>query len=98
MADNVGVDAVGEMEADGQSARVCVRIVVWDDRNPGGVGEAHRDRCVFADEMRRPRERFGIVRRGENAREHGALGVCGAEARIESPYPIKLLQQIVGKG
>src|SRR4029077_10653274 len=38
MADDVGVNVIGQMEADSQTARICIGIVVGNDREPRGVG------------------------------------------------------------
>jgi hypothetical protein len=39
VADDVGMDVLGELEADGEAPRGCVGIGVRDERDAGGVGK-----------------------------------------------------------
>ncbi len=81
VGDDVGVDMLVEVEADGAAARACVLLIVvgngWDS---GEVGEAHGYRGGGALDVRCAGERDGFLRRCKRAREEDALCVCGSEA------------------
>jgi hypothetical protein len=88
----------GELEADGDTARAGVGIGIRDERDAGGVGEAHDNRCGGARDVLGAGEVCSGGGRGEGAAEHDALGVCGAKAGVEAEDSVELLEQIVGEG
>src|SRR3984893_9454163 len=51
VTDDIGMHMFCEVEADGESARSCVRIIVRDQRNARRVGEAHCHRCGITGNM-----------------------------------------------
>ena len=97
MADDIGVNAIGQMETDGESVRIGVRVVVGNERKTRRVGEPHGYRRRIARDVRRSRERRGLGRRFEAARQQNALGVNGAKAGVQAEEGIHLLDQIVSE-
>jgi hypothetical protein len=98
VGDDVGVDVLGELEADGEAARGCVGVVVRDERDAGGVREADDDGCGRARDVRGASEIFGGGGGRECAAEQEALGVYGAEAGVEAEDGIELLEDVVAEG
>src|ERR1700732_4416912 len=97
MADDIGVIAIGQMETDGESVGMGVRVVVGNERKTRRVGEPHGYGRRIARDVRRSRERRGLGRRFEAARQQNALGVNGAKAGVQAEEGIHLLDQIVAE-
>jgi hypothetical protein len=56
MGDDVGVLTVTKVEANAKAAWASIFVIVWDVRNPGGVGESDPDRGGGAIEVWRSGE------------------------------------------
>lgn len=65
VADDIGVDVLSQIEANGYSARASIRIGIRDLWQSGRVGEADRDWRGGIVEMRSGGELFGLFRRSE---------------------------------
>ena len=98
VGDDVGVDMLGELEADREAAWAGVGIVVRDERDTGGVGEAGEDRRGCARNVFRTAEVFCGGGRSEDAAEQDAFGMHGTEAGIEAEDAVELLEDIFAEG
>jgi hypothetical protein len=97
MADDIGVNVIGQMETNGEPPRICIRVVVGDQRKTGRIGEPHAYRSRRARHVRRPSERHGFRRRSEDARQQDALGVSRAKSGVQAENGVELLDQIVAE-
>src|SRR5262249_55166893 len=59
VSDDVRVNVVGQMKADGNTARACLRTVVGHGGNPGKIRETHAYGSRGPRDVRCARERFG---------------------------------------
>src|SRR6516165_2267992 len=85
MTDDVGVDMLGEMEADRKTAWArALRVVVGNGRNSRKVREAGRHRRGIPVQMRRPRQRSGLRGGRKRALQQDTLRMRGSEPRMNS--------------
>ena len=98
VGDDVGVDVLGEHEADGEATWIGIGIVVRDERDAGGVRETRDDGCGRARDVRGAGELGGAGGRRECAAEQEALGVCGAKAGVEAEDSVELLEEVFAEG
>jgi hypothetical protein len=85
MRDDVGVNMVGQVEADGATARAAaLRVVVADGRNPREIRKTHRHRDGAPLKVRRPRQRCALRRRCKCAAEQEAFRMGGPEASLDA--------------
>jgi hypothetical protein len=85
MRDDVGVNVVGQVEADGATARAAaLRVVVADGRNPGEIRKTHRHRDRAPLKVRRPRQRCALGRRCKCAAEQEAFRMGGPQASLDA--------------
>jgi hypothetical protein len=98
VSDDVGVNVVGQVEANGEAARVGVGLAVGDFGKAGGVGEAGGDGSGFALDVRGRSKRFRCGSGLEGSAEHKALGMGGAEAGMRTEDFVELREEVVGEG
>jgi hypothetical protein len=85
MANDVGVNMLGEVKANRKAARAgTLRVVVGNRRDPRKIREANRDRRGIPVEMRRPRQRRGFRGRRKRASQQYALRMRGSETRMNT--------------
>jgi hypothetical protein len=85
MSDNVGVDMIGKMEADGDPARAGLcRVVVGDRGDAGGVRIADGHGRGWPVRVRGAGQPGRLGRRAERAHEHKTLGVGWPKACVHS--------------
>src|SRR6516165_10490107 len=85
MTDDVGVDMLGEMEADRKTAWArALRVVVGNGRNSRKVREAGRHRRGIPVQMRRPRQRSGLRGGRKRALQQDTLRMRGSKPRMNS--------------
>src|SRR6185437_13515477 len=97
MADNIGVRVFGKAETNGEPARICIRVVIWNQRKTCGIRKSGRDRSRFPSYVRSARQRSRILRRGECSFEQNALRVSRPEAGVKSEDCIELFEQILAQ-
>src|SRR6516162_3665984 len=85
MTDDVGVDMLGEMEADRKTAWArALRVVVGNGWNSRKVREAGRRRRGIPVQMRRPRQRSGLRGGRKRALQQDTLRMRGSKPRMNS--------------
>ena len=89
VADDIGVDMFGEVEANGQSARIGVSDAVGNVGNAGRVREPNGDGGGRAGYVRSAGEGFRPGRGRERAGQHQALGMRGPETGMEAEQLIE---------
>jgi hypothetical protein len=85
------------MEADGEPARIGIRIVVRKVRNTGRIGEPHRYGSGGACGVRSSRQRCRFCGGLEAARQQNAFGVSRAKTGVPAEHDIELFEQVVGQ-
>src|SRR5271166_1189701 len=91
------MNVFSEVEANGESARICVGVVVGNQWDAGGVREADGDRCGWVIQVRRTGERSRFCRRRKGSGEHRSLSVCGAKAGMLSEDRIEGVDDVVAQ-
>jgi hypothetical protein len=99
VGDYVGVDVLLQVEADGGAPWAGPRrVVVGDRRQASGVRVADGHGCGRPARVRGAGQPGSLRRRRERAGDHQPLGVCRAEAGVDSPRQlIKNGEQVVGQ-
>src|SRR5512143_826323 len=94
MSDDVGVDVLRQLEANGHTAWTRVRVAVRNRWKTGEVREADDDRRGRPRDMRRPCQRGRRDCRRECAGTHDALGVNGPETRVQTEQVVEAFEQL----
>src|ERR1700751_796909 len=97
MADNIRIPTFGQMEHDGESAWICVRVVIRDQRQSAGIGKPCRHRCGVAGDVRGPCEGSSVKRRCKCSRQHGASCMRGSKAWVQSKDRVELSKQVLAQ-
>src|SRR6266404_6753174 len=95
MSDDIGVNALGEVEANRHTPRIRIGIVIRNQRKARRIREANGHRRRFPLYMGCAGEGIRAARGRKRSRQQGAFGMGRAKARMQSEDGIELPQQIV---
>jgi len=98
MGDDIGVNVLAENEAEGETTRTGIRVVIRDHGHARGVGKTGDDRRGLAGYVRRAGKGSGSGRRRERSGEQDALGVRGTKTGVQAEKSVEDFYEVVAEG